>query len=259
MGKKFRWTEAMLCKYDMMRQAGYGPKAIAAELGITAQQVYDKKSGERKKVMSKYPKVSNKAPAEEVWRMFDEGKTRKEIADHFGVALQTICNRITAGRPKEMKNSECKVQNINETVKTSEIAVEISVETAEQNPWQTVPAKDDGPAAIDDAIDNNDKGDTTMEKATETPTKCIGEGINNPREECCTKSVNPILTLAARASRLADVVGFSPDHMIVDTNEVRESIRISGCGADGKVFELELTVTDPQRVKLPPIPDTLPV
>ena len=196
--------------------------------------------------MSKYPPKRVKVDAAEVWRMFDEGKTRKEIAEHYGVSLQTICNRITAGRPKEMKNSECKVKNINETVKTSEIAVE----TAEKNPWQTVPVKDDGPAAYDAGIDNN-KGDTEMEKTTENAPVTyshIGPGSAPTKAASTTEDKPDVLKLAAHAHSMATMVGFVPDHMVLDTNEIRNELRVSGAGADGKVYELELSVTD--KVKM---------
>lgn len=53
MGKKFRWTEGMLCKFAIMREAGYTTEAIGKELDITKQQVYDQASYQKRKEIRK--------------------------------------------------------------------------------------------------------------------------------------------------------------------------------------------------------------
>lgn len=114
--------------------------------------------------------------------------------------------------------------------------------------WQAVPVKDDGPAAYDAGIDNN-KGDTEMDAKNANAimdTFCQGK-VNEDIE--CTDNRPDMLKLAVNALGLATTVGFAPDHLIVDTNERRESIRISGVGDGGKIYELELSVTDPNGVK----------
>lgn len=229
MGKKYRWTEGMLRKFAIMRDAGYTTAAIAKEFNITNQQVYDQASYQKKKGnkdMSKYPPKRVKVDSAEVWRMFDEGKTRKEIAEHYGVSLQTICNRITAGRPKsEDPNTDEK--NTDES-------------------WQAVPVKDDGPAAIDQTYEN--KGDTEMDAKTENAimnTFCQGKVTEDTE---CTDNRPDILKIAAEAHSLATMVGFTPDHMMIHADGVRDTVRISGADSGGKVYELELTVTDPAKI-----------
>jgi hypothetical protein len=54
-----------------------------------------------------------------------------------------------------------------------------------------------------------------------------------------------IYTLMREASWLARGVGFEPNHIRVDTDEIRSEVIISGKGADGMVHEIQYSVTNP--------------
>lgn len=97
-----KWTEKDLCKYAMMREVGFSKEEIRREFGEMANRGGKSKPSEKKNIRSKNMKEYGKRvqidPAE-FWAMVDAGKTRTEIAKHYGVSVQTVCNRITKGRP----------------------------------------------------------------------------------------------------------------------------------------------------------------
>ena len=96
------WTERDLAKYALMREAGFTKDEIRREFGESTKNRGGKASssvkGKKEKAMKEYGKRVQIDPAE-FWAMVDAGKTRKEIAKHFDVSVQTVCNRITKGRP----------------------------------------------------------------------------------------------------------------------------------------------------------------
>ena len=116
-----KWTEKDLCKYAMMREAGFSKEEIRREFGERTNRGGKSKPSEKKNIRSKNMKEYGKRvqidPAE-FWAMVDAGKTRTEIAKHYGVSVQTVCNRITKGRPgakptaKNDSERECKFEEI---------------------------------------------------------------------------------------------------------------------------------------------------
>ncbi len=247
-----KWTKDKLDLFFAMKEEGCSIEEICNALGCERQAIYDKtkslmqmnggrmpkykgkaknsvgasesndKSNDKgDKAMSKYPEKTAKADAAEVWRMFDEGKTRKEIAEHFGVSLQTICNRITAGRPKTVAadaERECKFKETEDSASTGAKteAVEIVPETVESIP-------------------------ETTEDITKT-TEDITE-ISEPDKRPAAKP--DLLKLAIRAASMATSAGFVADHMVLDGQDGRDFIRVSGKGADGMIYEIEFSATHP--------------
>ena len=57
-----------------------------------------------------------------------------------------------------------------------------------------------------------------------------------------------IIDLAIRANSLARTFGFVPEHMSVDTDDIRQEIIVSGTDSLGKVYELQFSVTDTAKL-----------
>ena len=288
-----KWTKDKLELFFAMKEEGCSIEEICNALGCERQAVYDKtkslikmnggriprynrksndeSNDKENKAMSKYPEKTAKADAVTVWRMFDEGKSRKEIAETLGVSVQTICNRITAGRPKAVQDTERKAGNEDVTETSAEKSVGddvLGVPTFEAN---TVGAIHETPKT-----DHNDnvEGDTDMNtflgsgrsSGDECADEEIGNGgisglFNNTKgaraheaymatsEEnsgvAADAAKTDLIDLAFKARYMAHDAGFEPDHLMIDTSEVRDEIIVSGKGSDGKVYEIQFSVTDP--------------
>lgn len=53
------------------------------------------------------------------------------------------------------------------------------------------------------------------------------------------------------AVKIAKSVGFVPDHMVIHNDGVRRECLVSGTDENGFVYQIEFSVTDPDKMKSP--------
>ena len=89
---------------------------------------------------------------------------------------------------------------------------------------------------------DNVEGDTDMNTKEAIMNTFLGSGRPSG-DECAEKP--DIIDLAFKAKYMAFYAGFTPNHMMLDMQKERSEIIVSGEGEDGKVYEIEFSVSDP--------------
>lgn len=269
-----KWTKEKLDLFFAMKDEGCSIPEICNALGCERQAVYDKVKSLKKLnggVMPKYNKREDNDmscyekrvqidPAE-MWQMVDDGKSRKEIADHYGVSVQTIANRITKGRPKAEKIGNVAVKTddewfdeiidgidagkrdkVNETTETVIKETETVIETTETVVEETETQFETVAKSEPETLRDTPETETHMERV-DTSKRC--HSMQNP---IVNEPPRPdIFDLVFKARYMAIDAGFEPTHMVLDLRDIRSDIIVSGEDADGKVYELHFSVSDPSK------------
>ena len=188
--------------------------------------------------------------ADGFWRMIDEGKQLKEIAKHYGVPMVAVYKKISKGRGR--KTADDAEENNKEdddmkwTPEKTEQLLQMKGEdrTAEEiadAPNETPPKR---PCKVnfDVILDSVDAG---KPKPVETVTETVETVTDAPTVR--DPAPLDIVDLAYKAKWIADDLGFTPDHLVVDVRDVRTDIIVSGKGSSGKMYEVQLSVTDPSK------------
>lgn len=254
-------TEKNLAKYGMMRDAGFTKDEIRREFGESRRKKNNnvgastaRPNNKGDKVMSTYKENKANINPTVFWNMMDEGKSAKEIAEYFGCSVQTVYNRITKGRPKIKTAKDFENERAAENEAVTETPEETpvgddalgvpTVEASAEPPLRAVEA----PAPTEDR-DITEVHNTEVEITSEVnDVEAIHESPEFTDKKMGDIAKPDLLMLAIRADSMASSAGFVPDHMELDSQAARDFMRVSGVGASGKVYEIELSVTDPTRL-----------
>lgn len=224
------WTEKDLAKFGMMREAGYTLDEIRREFGEPTKNRGGKASssakGKKDKTMKEYGKRVQIDPAE-FWAMVDAGKTRKDIAKHFDVSVQTVCNRITKGRPSVATPSQD--NNPERESKFEEI-----INGVDAGSKKEITDMDTNRKVIDEFLDTD-----------RAVTEELGEN-NPPRVPTDAASVYAAMYAEAAGSimKSAEYAGITVERTCIVTEDGTISAKVEGHDLLGRACTIRLTVDE---------------
>lgn len=238
---------------------GMSTRDIAKHFGVQQTSVCHKISKGRPKAAVLNAADKNKENNDMKWtpeqvaqllNMKAEGFSNAEIAEAIGFPAQTVHNKISD------------LKKLNGGVLPTKYTGKRKYTVADVTPYKPDASDEDGESTDTPTVTHNvTPTDTPTDTPTERPCPMPenkAEAVETVTDEAPTvREPKPmdIVDLAYKAKFMAIDLGFTPDHLIVELRNVRDDISISGKDADGKVYEIRFSVTDPAKF---PKGDTCP-
>lgn len=228
-----KWTPEQVAQLLNMKTEGFSNAEIAEAIGFPAQTVHNKISDLKKLNGGVLP---TKYTGKRKYTVADVTPYKPEVeeADRVYIPAESV-NETTENVIEETENVIEETETVIEETETQfETVAKSEPETQRDTP----------------------KTETHMETVDKSK-RC--HSMQNP---IVYEPPRPdIVDLAYKAKFMANDLGFTLDHLMVDLGNVRDDISISGKDAHGKVYEIRLSVTDPAKfpkgdtcpTKIPPI------
>ena len=222
-----------------MYDAGKSAKEIAAYFGCSVQTVYNRITKGRSRIKTAKD-FENERKFKEIIDRVDSGTvSKKETVD-------TSDKRNTDSDIMTEVNTIGTIHETPETDNNDNVEGDTGMNTFLGS------GRPSGDECADEEIGNggisglfkNTKGARAHEAymATFEENSGVTEGNSGTDGEAAKSD---LIDLAFKARYMAHDAGFEPDHLMIDTSEVRDEIIVSGKGSDGKVYEIQFSVTDP--------------
>ena len=228
---------------------GMSTRDIAKHFGIHQTSVCHKISKGRPRAAALNAEYRNKENNDMKWtpeqvaqllNMKAEGFSNAEIAEAIGFPAQTVHNKIS-----DLKKLNGGVLPTKYTGKRKYTVADVTPYKPDAGETEEIEVLEETEKfeEIANSVDEGKACDTIAEEpieaeaATETPTDTLTSAP--------TSKPDRLYGLMIDARCLAIGRGFEPNHIRIDMDEIRSEIIVSGKGTDGKVHEIQYSVTDP--------------